>query len=92
MMIWIETPYHGYLKVHVKNQELIQSKFEPTKYSFIKEGHWYLEEDVDAINFMKLIWKGNWRDIFQRLPVIQQENINYEPNKEITWEDITRAI
>ena len=78
-MIWINTPYHGYLKVSVKNQELIESKFEPTKYSFIQNEHWYLEEDVDAINFMKKIWKGNWRDIYQSLPVINQDNIYYEP-------------
>ena len=56
-MIWIETPYHGYLKVSVKNQELIESKFEPSKYSFIQNGHWYFEEDIDAIRFMKKVWK-----------------------------------
>ena len=79
MMIWINTPYHGYLKVSVKNQELIESKFKPTKYSFIQNGHWYLEEDIDAIRFMKKIWKKNWRDIFNRLPVEQHENIMWEP-------------
>ena len=78
-MIWIDTPYHGYLKVSVKNQELIESKFKPTKYSFIQNGHWYLEEDIDAIRFMKKIWKKNWRDIFNRLPVEQHENIMWEP-------------
>jgi len=78
-MIWINTPYHGYLKVSVKNQELIESKFKPTKYSFIQNGHWYLEEDIDAIRFMKKIWKKNWRDIFNRLPVEQHENIMWEP-------------
>ena len=46
-MIWIDTPYHGYLKISVKNQELIESKFEPSKYSFIQNGHWYFEEDID---------------------------------------------
>ena len=49
-MMWIETPYHGYLKVNVKNKELIKSKFVPTKYSFIQNGHWYFEEDIDAID------------------------------------------
>ena len=78
-MIWIDTPYHGYLKISVKNQELIESKFKPTKYSFIQNGHWYLEEDIDAIRFMKKIWKKNWRDIFNRLPVEQHENIMWEP-------------
>ena len=79
MMIWIDTPYHGYLKVSVKNQELIESKFEPSKYSFIQNGHWYFEEDIDAIRFMKKIWKKNWRDIFNRLPVEHHENIMWEP-------------
>ena len=78
-MIWINTPYHGYLKISVKNKELIESKYIPTKYSFIQNGHWYLEEDIDAIRFMKKIWKKNWRDIFNRLPVEQHENIMWEP-------------
>ncbi len=78
-MIWISTSCHGYLKVSVSNKELIKSKFKPSRYSFIQKGHWYLEEDIDAPNFMKKIWKKNWQDIFQRLPVEYHEHLMWEP-------------
>ena len=28
---------------------------------------------------MKKVWKGNWRDIFEKLPVEHHENLLWEP-------------
>lgn len=53
-MEFISTSGHGYLKVTLNQLiDAMQEGFEPTGYSYLSFTHAFLEEDVDASNFLE---------------------------------------
>lgn len=49
---------HGWL--HVSEEDVAWLRVEPSDYSRLIDGWWYLEEDDDAVEFLKAAAKAGW--------------------------------
>ena len=63
---WYITPSHGYLKVLISG--VLYSGFEPSKYSYQNGNHYYLEEDCDAIGYLKSLHGDKWIKHNSKIP------------------------
>lgn len=62
-LTFISDPGHGWLRV--PHELLKASGYKPTEYSFYDKDYAYLEEDVDANEFLKLHTPDDFRIIEQ---------------------------
>ena len=73
-MVFIDTPSHGYLRVDKgKGVYNVLNYFTPSSYSYSNDKYHYLEEDCDAIDFLKAVYT-NYTDIMKGLPVEYTDN------------------
>ena len=73
-MVFIDTPSHGYLRVDKgKGMPNVADYFTPSSYSYSNSKYYYLEEDCDAIDFLKTIY-SDYMDIMKNLPVEYTED------------------
>jgi len=79
--VWLITPSHAYLKVLVSG--VMCSGFKPSKYSIQNLNYYYLEEDCDAISYLRALHGDEWSKHCSKIP----ERIC---NKEI--EDILKIL
>ena len=65
--VWYITPSHGYLKVLISG--VMCSGFKPSKYSYQQGNNYYLEEDCDAVGYLKALHGDLWTNkSFNEIP------------------------
>ena len=64
--VWYLTPSHGYLKVLVSG--VMYSGFKPSKFSYQNLNHYFLEEDQDAIEYLKALHGDQWQQHQRKIP------------------------
>jgi len=64
--VWYSTPSHGYLKVLLSG--VILSGFKPSTYSYQDNNHYYLEEDCDAVGYLKSLHNDDWINHAKNIP------------------------
>ena len=73
-MVFIDTPSHAYLRVNRgKGTSNVLNYFTPSNYSYSNNEYYYLEEDCDAIDFLKAVYT-NYKDIWKGLPIEYTDN------------------
>jgi|JYMV01.1.fsa_nt_gi hypothetical protein len=69
-MKWLSTPSHAYLKV--KREEVHKTLFRPSSYSFENTAFYFLEEDVDAPEYLKSLYGKDWRTEYVKADIKEQ--------------------
>ena len=64
--LWLLTPSHAYLKVLLSG--VTYSGFKPSSYSYKNLDHFYLEEDCDAIDYLKALHGDKWQQHQRKIP------------------------
>jgi hypothetical protein len=71
-MLWISTPEHGYLQVSKRTVK--EYGFQPSCYSYQDKNDWFLEEDCDAPDFLKVMYPKEWTYVIKDIPESYQDS------------------